>query len=444
MIHVTIQQLSSYLDEQLNQGSADLVRQHLAECSECESRFGTLSRMDAALTRALSHDPGDDIFRRLEREIASALGPDAVTKAAEILGDAPAKASTPSSMEPKKQSSATPAKPSKRAPISNAGTKATADRVRDVPSTAWTPRVERGRPERASPERGATERGRTERATHAQSQDPGRHKSGSSAGAWVAVFSLAIIAGSVGVVVSHTGAVQGWLDGLISKPNFTVPKPGTQAVPNDPVTTELATSDSAGAAVDVMALIDPAPVPASESQTSHASLPPPPGSPRRNTSNELEPVDDSSEFTEEETTPQTMRADEVLASGASGSYGSGASARGHGGDRRDDPYAGLRPESQAAVREAERVHEQTLFHPTAEQFDVAAIRWERALEGLSGPEQVTIRGRLADARYRAWEAGPTATRADAAMSAIRSYLLFAPPGTTREEAKARLQRLDPR
>ena len=97
MIHVTVQQLSSYLDDQLVGGSADIVRQHLTACPECDAKLGALSRMDAALTRALSHDPGEDVYRRLEREIASALGPDAGAKAAEILASAPTRVGVGSS-----------------------------------------------------------------------------------------------------------------------------------------------------------------------------------------------------------------------------------------------------------------------------------------------------------------------------------------------------------
>ena len=420
MIHVTIQQLSSYLDEQLNDSSADLVRQHVAECQDCGTRLGTLARMDAAITRALSHEPGDDLFRRLEREIASKLAPDAAAMAQEILDEAPKKASAPARVT--SPDGPPPRNPKPRVQPSPAPS-VSRPSVREVPPTAWTPNTERGTATRVT--------------------DPPRPKE-SQAGMWVSVLSLAVIAGSVGVVVSHTGAVQGWLDGLISKPNFSVSKPGAPTSANDPVTAADVATDSTAAA-DVLAMIEGTPSPEPESQAP-ASTPLPPPPPRSSRANDdFEPVDDfdesgGQEFTEEETTPQTMRADEALATPGS----TAASGRGPGGDRRADPYAGLRPESQAAVREAERVHQQTLFHPTAEQFEVAATRWERALEGVSGPEQVTIRGRLADARYRAWEAGPTAERADAAMSAIRSYLLFAPPGTAREEARARLSRLDPR
>ncbi|HET9251392.1 MAG TPA: zf-HC2 domain-containing protein [Candidatus Eisenbacteria bacterium] len=472
MIHVTIQQLSSYLDEQLAEGSADLVRQHLAECPECETRLGTLSRMDAALTQALSHDPGEDLYRTLEREIAAALGADAASKAKEILEDASTKASAPPRVPTSTAGAARPNRPfatsASGAAVSKAsGSTQNRQSVRDVPATAWTPSAGRGTAGRGTTERGTTgrgtagrsttERGTAGRRTAARVPDPPRSK-GSSAGPWVAVLSLAVIAGSVGVVVSHSGAVQGWLDSLISNPNFTVPKPGDPApgTATAPGVPDPTATDSAGATVDVMAIVeatpgtDATPEPATGTNTStsaSAPLPPPPPRAPRATStadSDVEPFDDGgNEFSEEETmpqTPQSMRADEAMAT-----FGSSAgSGRGPGGDRKTDPYAGLRPESQAAVREAERVHQQTLLHPTAEQFEGAAARWERALEGVSGPEQVTIRGRLADARYRAWEAGPTSERADAAISAIRSYLLFAPPGSAREEARARLARLDTR
>jgi hypothetical protein len=431
LIHVTIQQLSSFLDEQLAGSSTDLVKQHLAECPECDAKLGALSRMDAALTRALSHDPEESVYRRLEREISAALGPDAMEEALEILAATPDRAAGP---HPPKRSAPAQVAAGANAPKATAKvpttTRPSASRTataspapsrppvaREVPSTAWTPSATR-----------AT-------ATAAGS---GRAK-GSSSGPWIAVLSLAIIAGSAGVVVSHTGTVQGWLDALVGSPNFKVSSPG--AASETPVAAEPASSDSAAATSEFTSAegIGDA---AAEVPGASPTASPAPQTPARGlavTGDDPSDEWDEEALAEEDSRPQTMRADEVLAS--TGAPGSG---RTHGGSRRDDPYSNLRPEAQAEVREAERVHQQTLFHPTAEQFDIAALRWERALEGMSGPEQVTVRGRLADARFRAWEAGPTPERADAATGAIRSYLLFAPPGIAREEAKARLEQIAPR
>lgn len=440
MIHVTIQQLSSFLDEQLAGSSTDLVKQHLAECPECDAKLGALSRMDAALARALSHDPEESVYRRLEHEISAALGPDAKEEAREIPAAAPDRAaprrpkiSAPAQIAaganahvaaganaPKavsKAPSTARSSPPRTAATSHASRPPRTPEAREVPSTAWTPSATR------------------ETATAAGS---GRAK-GSSSGPWIVIFTLAIIAGSAGVVVSNTGTVQGWLDGLVSSPNFKVGGPSATSEP--PVATAPASSDSAAASSEGTSADEIADAAAEAPGTSPtvSSAPQTPARGLAVTGDDPSDEWDEEALTEEEPRPQTMRADEVLAS--TGAPGSG---RTHGGSRRDDPYSSLRPEAQAEVREAERVHQQTLFHPTAEQFDIAALRWERALEGMSGPEQVTVRGRLADARFRAWEAGPTPGRADAATAAIRSYLLFAPPGVAREEAKERLEQITPR
>jgi hypothetical protein len=428
VIHVTIQQLSSYLDEQLAEGSADLVRQHLAACPECESRLGAFSRMDAALTRALSHDPGDDLLRRIERAVSSALGPDVMAKADEILAAASAKTSTPVRPAATKTTagvvSSSRAVPNARVPAATVA--ATKTKGRDIPATAWTPSTER-------------------EAVGTPAAAASRRSKSSSRGTWVVIFSLAIIAGSAGVMVSHSGTVQGWLDSLVSDPNFSTtplraPRDVEQIAVADSDSSAVAPIDSAsGAAVGATDGASAAGVPIAP------GVAPPPRIAQVHDSDVQEDSEESAEaFTDEETAPQTMRADEVLASGTSAPSGRAASGRSGAGSRQSDPYANLRPETQAQVRDAERVHQQTLFHPTAEQFDTAALRWERVLEGMSGQEQVVVRGRLADARYRAWEAGPTTQRADAAIAALRSYLLFAPPGITREEAKARLENISPR
>ena len=447
MIHVTIQQLSSYLDEQLAQGSADLVRQHIEACPECGTRLGAFSRMDEAITRALTHDPGDGVLERIERGVSAALGPDAKDKAQEILASAPAqkvsvrgimaKAGTAPVSAARRSGGSTirnstgghatggnataasagaPAAPSQRsaAPV--------AKRRREVPATAWTPHNARG---------------------GAATAPPPPRRQGSASGMWIAVFSLAVIAGSAGVMVSHSGTVQGWLDSLVSNPNFGASRPSASAPNPGLVPPASDASDSSAMTVATAYGLDST----LTGVTGVASSVPPPPPPRSTQVRDGEFQDESGTeaFTEEETAPQTMRADEVMAGQDGGRASSGrASSAAAGGSRPSDPYANMRPETQAAVRDAERVHQQTLFHPTAEQFDTAAARWERVLDGMSGPEQVTVRGRLADARYRAWEASPTPQRADAAITAIRSYLLFAPPGVAREESKDRLERLSPR
>ena len=390
MIHVTIQQISSFVDDQLAEGSADLVRQHLSECSECHARLDAIRRMDAALSRALAHDPGEAAFRRIEAEVES-----------EIRGAVPA--GTPVS----RPMNVTPT-PRPQAPVTSpprTARTAVPSRVASTPPNVSS----RGAVEL---ERSATPSGRRREPKH------------SSAGLWITTLSLALIAGSAGVVVSHSGTVQSWLDGLISKPNFKVASP---TGPTDTLATGApgVVEDSIWTSDELMA----ATVPPPPSSTTEHPLPSPP--PRLGTASSRE---DDTDWEGEETgtvEPQTMMADEVLAD----SPDPGSSAN------RVDPYESLRPDVREVIREAERQDQMAVFHPMAEQFDRAATLWERAIQSMNGPEQITARGRLADARYKAWEAAPTAARHDAAEVALRSYLLYVRAGTERESTRSRLTKL---
>jgi len=59
VIHLTVQQLSSYLDGQLVGSASDNVQSHLAACRDCSTRFALLERIEAILSDSLSIDPGD-------------------------------------------------------------------------------------------------------------------------------------------------------------------------------------------------------------------------------------------------------------------------------------------------------------------------------------------------------------------------------------------------
>jgi hypothetical protein len=132
--------------------------------------------------------------------------------------------------------------------------------------------------------------------------------------------------------------------------------------------------------------------------------------------------------------PSTMRGDEVVAT-----PDSSRKSRATG----SDPFRALGTESLGPVRAAQQLSDMANADPTAARFEVAADGWERALDTMGGvPEQVSVRQLLADARYRAWQAEPTRARAEAAKSAIKTYLLFAPSGWEREQAKTRLSKLE--
>ncbi|MGE5179566.1 MAG: zf-HC2 domain-containing protein, partial [Bacteroidota bacterium] len=62
MIHLTIHQLSSYIDRELPESSTELVRRHLDSCEECTRRFGDLQEQEAILNQVLVHDPGAAFF----------------------------------------------------------------------------------------------------------------------------------------------------------------------------------------------------------------------------------------------------------------------------------------------------------------------------------------------------------------------------------------------
>lgn len=69
MIHLTIQQLSSLLDEELSEASAALAREHLTSCESCSSKFARLGKQEEALARALGSDPEDEFFERFTRRL---------------------------------------------------------------------------------------------------------------------------------------------------------------------------------------------------------------------------------------------------------------------------------------------------------------------------------------------------------------------------------------
>jgi hypothetical protein len=73
---------------------------------------------------------------------------------------------------------------------------------------------------------------------------------------------------------------------------------------------------------------------------------------------------------------------------------------------------------------------------TAKEHDEAAAAWEEALPELQDDADELAAGRreIAAARYAAWREGSTPERRDAAMRAVRAYLLCAPAGAERDRA----------
>ncbi len=75
MIHLTIQQLSSFLDGEASESSRSLVQDHLAVCDACSSKFARLEHQEEALVKALTSDPDDAFFERFDRQLADRIAP---------------------------------------------------------------------------------------------------------------------------------------------------------------------------------------------------------------------------------------------------------------------------------------------------------------------------------------------------------------------------------
>ncbi|HET9941303.1 MAG TPA: hypothetical protein VFR25_09390 [Candidatus Eisenbacteria bacterium] len=407
MIHLTVQQLSSYLDGQLVGSASGNVQSHLAACRDCSTRFALLERIETILSDSLSIDPGEEFFRELEAEVGSRI---------RERGQRDKDLSTPA------VSSVRLLEHPARAASARGDSRA-ANKGPDVPAanTRTDSRIE-DTANRVTPARRVEPRA-------PRPHRPLRTKRSGSSGAWLAFAALAVVAGSVGVVVSRTSFVSAWIAphlglgpeqrSLASRALSPPATPETTATetpavepPGDP------TPSDAGNAGHEWNPWEPPP---SHSSTADDEMTP--------DSNREPDADDQAASPE----PSTMRGDEVIAT-----PDSSRKSRATG----SDPFRALGTESLGPVRAAQQLSDMANADPTAARFEVAAEGWERALDTMGGvPEQVSVRQLLADARYRAWQAEPTRAHAEAAKSAIKTYLLFAPSGWEREQAKTRLSKL---
>src|SRR5712671_3424183 len=72
VIHLTMNQISAYIDGELPAASVELVRLHLSSCLECTERFGHVEEQEDALSRLLVNDPGEPFFAGFAERV---LGP---------------------------------------------------------------------------------------------------------------------------------------------------------------------------------------------------------------------------------------------------------------------------------------------------------------------------------------------------------------------------------
>lgn len=418
MIHLTVQQLSSYLDGQLVGSASDNVQSHLAACRDCSTRFALLERIEAILSESLSIDPGDEFFRELEAEVGSRI---------RERGQRDRDPSTPA-VSARYLESPTQARPANgrtdRAPNGRTDRAPNARTDHRPANTGVDARVASTHA-RVSEERIASLKHRSEAAP--PQYRPAAKRSGS--GAWLAFAALAVVAGSVGVVVSRTSFVSAWIAphlGLGPEERSLASRALSPAVTPETTTTDnTPTVESPGN-----------PTPSDAGSAKHEWNPwEPPSSHSSTADDEMVPgsTPDTNDDQADAPEPSTMRADEIIATPDS-SRRSRATA--------SDPFRALGTESLGPVRAAQQLSDMANADPTAARFETAADGWERALDTMGGvPEQVAVRQLLADALYRAWQAEPTRARAEAAKTAIKTYLLFAPSGWEREQAKTRLTKL---
>jgi hypothetical protein len=96
---------------------------------------------------------------------------------------------------------------------------------------------------------------------------------------------------------------------------------------------------------------------------------------------------------------------------------------------------------RARAREAARLLDIARGTKAAADYEAAAALWSRVAASTKGQPAQQARFRLAEARFRAWEAGPSAARAHAASEALMEYLRYATPGSQRDQAARWLARV---
>ncbi len=357
MIHLTIQQLSSFLDGELAEASTELVRRHLAACEECTLRFGALEEQDEVLTRALTEDPDDEFFRSFASDVENAI-----------------QAEGPRPLAPKRSGILAP--------------EPAAERVQTTPPRVQpTPKSARPTARHVAPAPPTRQMAYGRRSSDRQSSTP--------AIPWFAALILVVIAASAGVVVSRTDRVTTWLDSLGAVKGV----PSAPGAASPPVASAPAPEVASQPAPKVLG--QPVRGVATPAVPGVVAQPAPP--PRR---------------------PQTAAPPAKAPTPAKSSFDS------------------LPEELLEAVNAAQAASDEASTDPSAASFDDAAMAWDRVFPLLDGmPEQTLVRQRIAEARYRSWQASPDPYRAAAATAALRHYLAFAPMGRDRDEAKASLARL---
>ncbi len=397
MIHVTLPQLCAYLDGELAESSAELVRRHLSECLECIERFAKLEAQDEILIRILADDPQEEFFQCLSASIP--------------LGQ-PASAERP----------------------------APAEREKPVPSHAGR-RAEDKRRNRLGP--------RTAWIAAGIAAAICCVVAGSAA--WVAFRPAEpepvvppMVVERQNAAAETTPPVE--MEPLREQPPEPLAEPHSEQ-PSEPMAepqhdpTEAPPQETASASEPA-----PAPTPAQPSELppvaatpngarargdkapapkGEATKKPKPEHHAERAAQNVVPV--RTVITETIVEPEAQHAAPVPVPVPPGAPLPSTPS---------DPVA-------LALRDAKSASLEAAQSKLPASFDKSAEAWERALPLLENSPEALAGGRreLAQARFQAWAAEPTPARREAAIASARQYLLYAPPGPDRDQAWTWLGRL---
>lgn len=491
MIHLTIQQLSAFLDGELTDASTELIRRHLSECDACTLRFARIEAQEDVLVRILVDEPGDAFFAELAESIAAQCGGGKAAssasrgekkkpKAEERKIVAPPKPVAPkpaiaapkaAPVAPKPAPTAKPLPPAKPAtaatpapaPKPAAATTPAPEPMPAPPAAFPEPMARRTitQPPMPSPETRPSLYGR-----RAEDVTPGV---GRSAAAWIAAVVILIIVASAAWVGLHRGAA----------PPAGAPAVSEQAPTPSETTPPESTSPGAPSASTSLAspetTPEPAPLVAPEPEITSEEAPPAAPEATHEIASEValqpapvvQPEPPSVAPAKPKVAPRKAAAPK---SPAPASTPAPAPERlvsrppqnlvpvrtiitetvmtptGPSAESPPPPVAQQAPATTTPTRLVQDAKSASLRAAKSKDpaaFDDAASAWERAMPVLGGsPEDLAIaRRELAQARFQAWAESPTPTRRVAAVTATRAYLLYAPPGPERDQAWTWLGRL---
>lgn len=439
MIHLTPQQLSSYMDGELNEASTELVRRHMGACEECTLKFAALEVQEDLLSRALVHDPGDEFFQKfaadVERQIPAGKDSGGKSSASTIRPSAArsASVSTPTPQAEARPLAARDFNPPEPAP-SPVSSFDDADAMGEemVPVPVARPAPPPRAVERPAPKPKPVQRPKPVR--------PKVHRPAPSI-PWYVAAILAVISASAGVVVSRTEPVSAWLDTvapghLAASPReepVTVPPPSNpadNAAPNHKESAPAAKESGTSAKESAPAAKEGASSTKENAPAAKITLTP--VTDDEAIDREMDPEEQSPDSTPDVPEPEPMEASRFLKSDS-------PAPRAAAGQK--DPFGSLPAPVLTQVRSAQRSVTAADNDPSAARYETAAAEWERATPLLSGWLQSLGRFEIASAKYRAWEMSPTQSRAAAANSSIRAYMASAPQGPARDQARSWMARL---